>query len=193
MINKEIFMVHSHELDNEWKPLIEYQSRLDKVIELVQSDYKNKSQIILTWGKATKWIDKRHCDSWMEYLLNLWIPEEIILLENIQNNALETVWEWIFAFNEYHKLFYKSPSINIISSDYHEKRIMAIQKFIFWNMLNKLSFIWVDEKLHQNFTRTEEQEDNSLQAFYNTFQWIEPWNIEDITDRLYTKHPLYSK
>jgi protoheme ferro-lyase len=188
-----LIIIHSHELEADWTPKIEYKSRLDKAIEIIKDETKNKFRIILPWWKATEWINVRHCDSGYKYLLENWISEEILLIEDNQYNSLETVWEAIFAYNSFKDYFYSAPSIDIISSDYHEKRIMAIQSFVLWRLSSRLSFTWIDKEVHKNYSRTLEQEENSLKAFYNTFSWIEEWDIEKINKKLYKSHPLYKK
>jgi len=186
------YIVHSHELNEFWNPKQEYKSRLDKLVLLLKNDFNDRVNIILTWGKATKWVDFRHCDAWFEYLTNLWIEKELIFREKDVHWSIETVWEWIFAIRDYFELINNSNIINLISSDYHKKRILEIQKFILWKQLSsKLTFSWVDKIIHGNLTRTIEQEENSLNAFLNTFKWINSWDINSIENRLWKDHPLY--
>lgn len=184
-----LIIVHSHELDAHGEPWSEYRPRLDKALEFTRW----QANLILTWGKATRWIDIRHCDAGKKYLENQWIDSSRIFIEKDPHGSVDTFWEAIWAFINHGNILRETSAIHLISSDYHEKRILEIQKFILWteNLTNKLSFVWVDKSIHWNNLRTPEQEVASLEAFKRTFEWVEAWNINSILDRMWSAHPLY--
>lgn len=186
---KSIYIVHSHELNEHGDPKQEYKSRLDKIWEISKKS-SEEIDIILTGWKATKWIDLRHCDSGYKYLVSLWINPNNVFREIDSFWSLETVWEAIFVARDYFDLINKYNFINLISSDYHQKRILEINKFILWNS-RVLKFTWVSIEKHGNTNRTIKQEEASLNAFFRTFEWIEKANISEIENRLWKNHPLY--
>lgn len=190
MTTKEwLYIVHSHELDKNWEPLQEYRSRLDKMWE-ISSRLSGEVVILLTGWKSTQWVDLRHCDAGYKYLTSFWINPDNIFRENDEYWSLETVWETVFLARDYFNLIKEFNLINLISSDYHQKRILEINRFILWKS-RSLQFIWIPVENHGNVSRTPEQEDTSLNAFSRTFEWIKERNITEIENRLWQNHPLY--
>jgi hypothetical protein len=187
-----IYIVHSHELNQHWEPTQEYKIRLDKIAEIIQRNHSEEIFVVLTWWKATKWIDLRHCDWWFNYLIKQWIWKDIILVEKDEFWSLESAWEAIFANIDHKELFQKEWIITLISSDYHENRLIKIHQFVTTNYLNCIiNFIWINKEVHWNTTRTPEMEIKSMETFNETFKWINQWEINKILTRLWEKHPIY--
>ena len=192
MISFSTFIVHSHEITADGEPRNEYKPRLDRAIELLKSDIQQNAVVLLTWGKATQWVDIRHCDAGKLYLEKWWIDSSRIHIERDPHGSLETVYEAISAFVNHENILRETDAIHLISSDYHKRRIMEIQKFVLWEaaLISKLRFVGIDKSLHGN-PRTQEAEEWSLQAFQRTFEGIQAWDIPAIQERLWKRHPVY--
>lgn len=189
MNNQLLYIVHSHELNQHWEPGQEYKPRLEQVCEDIQ---KEAWVILLTGWKATKGIDMRHCDSWRNFLVSQWINENLISLETDPHGSLETVGEALFARRDYGQVLQDAQNVILISSDYHEGRIMTIQEYILGETLwKKLKFEGIPVSKHGNSLRTPEMERKSLNAFRNTFAGIQMWDIDRLVGRLWRLHPLY--
>ncbi len=181
-----LWIIHSHNITEHWEPNKEYRTRLAKWAEFLTS--WKVSNLILTWGKATPWIDKRHCDSGKEWFESQWIQPQSIHVESDPHGSLETVWEMVFARKDHEKLLVQAPEIAIISSDYHINRLWEIASFVLWREIrNRVALIWVAV----DNPRSPEQEEKSLQAFRDTFHNVPEWNLDAIIERLWKSHGLY--
>lgn len=187
---ENVYIVHSHELNQHWEPGKEYKPRLEQVCDDVQ---KRAWVILLTGWKATKGINKRHCDSWRDFLVWQWIDGNIIFLETDPYGSLETVGEALFARKDYGRILQDAQDIILISSDYHKRRIMTIQEYILEETLwSKLRFEGIPVDRHGNRMRTPEMETKSLEAFRNTFAGIQMWDVDRLIGRLWRMHPIYA-
>lgn len=83
-----LLIIHSHELNDHGEPKQEYRARLERALEIIPNEVSN---IILTGGKATQGIDKRHCDAGKEFLIQNGISPNFILVESDPHGSLETV------------------------------------------------------------------------------------------------------
>jgi len=83
-----LLIIHSHELNDHGEPKQEYRARLERALEIIPNEVSN---IILTGGKATPGIDKRHCDAGKEFLVAKGIDSKMVHIEADPYGSLETV------------------------------------------------------------------------------------------------------
>lgn len=181
-----MIIVHSHNIIQGW-PNPEYIARLAEWLRLAK-EYKINN-ILLTGGKATKGIDKRHTDVGKSWMVEQWVDEKRILTEKDPHWSLESVGEMVFARRDHLDLFDGSEEIIVVSSEYHMRRLREIGEFVGWRgIAEKMIFIWVN----WDFTpRTEEQEQKSLDAFHSTFAGVPMWDFRAIEERMWREHGLY--
>jgi uncharacterized SAM-binding protein YcdF (DUF218 family) len=105
-----------------------------------------------------------------------------------QRDALDTVGEAIF-----NRLLLPPPlpgrRVLLVTSDFHARRALAIFRFVFGPRFE----IEVDHvpEAASGGTRREAQEAESLRRFQTLFAGIEPGDLSNIVERLWTRHVLY--
>lgn len=193
-MTNSIIIIHSHELNVHAEPGKEYLPRLKKWAELITQG--KVSEIILTGWKATKGIDKRHCDAWREFLISQWVNPMNVHREQDMYGSVETAWEAIFArIDHWDSLINLSDEVMIISSDYHQKRIEAIHRAVFGDIVaQKMRFLWIPWFSRIQWPEaTPWLESASLDTFYKTFQWVNFIKIQEVMHALWLNHWLYKK
>lgn len=180
-------IIHSNFLNSDGTPGPEYAQRLSHGANMLQQ--QKVDSILLTGGKATKWVDISHVESAQMYLTNHGVDTSKLHKETL--GALETVGELVFARLQFWESLLCDTSVIHLSGLYHIPRMKAISDLVWWGRQD-ISF----EGISTNGTwepRSLEAEQQSLQAFYNTFEGVAGWDIKAIEEALWKKHGLYKK
>jgi len=186
MLNKEIkfdcIIVLANYMDAQGVLNDESKARVEFALELftkwpdahiITSGWAYRKDSTICIGDALKW-----------YSVEIGIPEEKIIVD-VQSK--DTVGDAIFT-----KVNVVMPQgwkkIAVVTSDYHVNRTKEIFTFIFGPEYEIQ--VWGVG----NFTNSEKvkAENNSLKAFYDTFQGIKAGDTASILHRLKERHPFYS-
>jgi len=129
---------------------------------------------------------KTHAEMMEDYAHQLGIALTHIKKEEY---SIETVAQPLFSDILY--LDHLRPSkIQVVSSDYHQRRVESICALIFGDKYN-LGFSGIETGLKDD-AATLKKERSNLEAFRNTFKGVRDGDIEATIATLFKRHPVYS-
>ena len=105
---------------------------------------------------------------------------------HMEENSRDTVGDAVYACKYFEKIGYNGD-ICVVTSNYHVERTAKIFDFVFFGM-PQVKVLGASSK-EANTVSSEQQ---SLEAFRNTFQNVSPGDVHKIAETLCNSHPFYN-